>query len=289
MTDAAGNHGRIEIRQMESDDSRLGLELCRIAGWNQLESDWRRLLALEPDGVFVAEMDGRACATGTTTAYGAQTAWIGMILVHPDFRRCGIGSAIMNECIEYLQSRNVESIKLDATDDGRPVYLKLGFKDERPIWRYAGPRPTSTQAPAGVRPIRADDWPALAAIDRVAFGAERIDLLKALAEEGPSVAVERAEQILAYGFARRGFNAGFVGPIVATDPAAAREAVEALLAGLPEGEIFWDIMPDNHAACEIAHALDFSVARRLTRMYLGDRMNPGEVDLIFGAAGFELG
>jgi hypothetical protein len=37
----------------------FGLSLCRIAGWTQLEADWRRLLALSPEGVFVAEEGGR--------------------------------------------------------------------------------------------------------------------------------------------------------------------------------------------------------------------------------------
>ena len=131
----------LRIRTMSADDIPMGLALCRFAGWNQLEADWRRLLALEPGGVFVAEQDGRPCGTAGTTCYDTRTAWIGMVLVHPDFRRRGVGSALMGHCVRHLQGRGIQSIKLDATDDGRPVYMKLGFKDERAIHRYAGVRP----------------------------------------------------------------------------------------------------------------------------------------------------
>lgn len=277
------------IRPMRQGDFALGLELCRLAGWNQLEGDWRRLLALEPGGLFVAEQDGAACGTASTTCYGRRTAWIGMILVHPDFRRRGIGTALMDRCIDHLRANAIESIKLDATDQGRPVYLKLGFEDERPIWRYAGPRPGGLALASNVRPLRPDDWSAIARLDREAFDADRLALLKLLDQEGPALAIEAEGEVQAYGFAREGFNASYVGPVVAADSDAARSLVASLLAQLPEGDVFWDVLPDNAAGETLAESLGFAVARRLTRMYLGDKVHPGRTDRVYGAAGFEVG
>ena len=117
----------LNIRLMRPADIPFGLELCRQAGWNQLEDDLRRLLELAPEGFFLAEDDGRPCGAASAVAYGVHTAWIGMVLVHKDFRRRGIGAQLMARCIETLRARRIESIKLDATDQGRPVYLKLGF------------------------------------------------------------------------------------------------------------------------------------------------------------------
>jgi GNAT superfamily N-acetyltransferase len=279
----------LTIRTMTVADIGVGLELCRLAGWNQLEPDWQRLLALAPDGVFIAEEDGRPCGSGSTTVYGNRTAWIGMILVHPAFRNRGIGTAIMNKCIEHLQSKAVESIKLDATDLGRPVYLKLGFLDERPIHRYAGKRPRGVAAHRETRAIAADDWPAIGNVDRMAFDADRLDLLRILSGEAPAAVISDSGRVRGYGFARRGYNASFVGPAVATDADAARAIVETLLAGLPDGEVFWDVLPDNTAGKELAESLGLTVARRLVRMYLGSHVHPGDVNLVYGAAGFELG
>ena len=279
----------LTIRPMRRDDIPLGLELCRAARWNQLEADWRRLLAIEPGGLFVCEADGRPCATASTTSYGTQSGWIGMLLVHADFRRRGIGTAMIQRCIETLEAKRIESIKLDATDQGRPVYRKIGFRDERPIVRYAGAVPPGATPHRGVRPMAAADWPAVAALDRPAFGADRLRLLRRLAEDGRAVVARGAEGLRGFGFSRPGHDAAFLGPVVAADAEAALAVVETLLADLPEGQVFWDVLADHRAAVGMAESFGLAVDRRLTRMVLGEKMNPGEVGLVYGAAGFELG
>ncbi len=40
---------------------------------------------------------------------------------------------------------------------------------------------------------------------------------------------------------------------------------------------------------KLAEPLGFAVSRRLLRMYLGDCDHPGKVDMVYGAAGFEVG
>jgi len=286
-----------ELRAMTAADVAGGLELCRLAGWNQVAADWQRLLDLEPEGVFVAQEDGRLCATASVVSYGTRTGWIGMILVHPDFRRRGIGSALMRRCIETLQSRGVESIKVDATDQGRQVYLKLGFADERPIWRWAGTKPPGGEPDPSLRSIGDGDWEAIGRCDAAAFGADRSGLLKHLAGQGPSAIVTGGEagrtarmgDIRAYGFARPGFHASYLGPVVAVDGVSARKVVLALLAALPQGELYWDVLPDNAPAGQVVESMALVVDRKLTRMVLGRKVNPGQVERIFAAAGFELG
>ena len=121
----------IHIRPIRQEDIPNGTALCREAGWNQLDADWMRLIDLEPDGVFVAENDGTVCGSASALRYGTHLGWIGMILVKSEFRRQGIGNRLMKHCISYLEQEQVESIKLDATSQGRPVYMKLGFQDEQ--------------------------------------------------------------------------------------------------------------------------------------------------------------
>ena len=52
---------------------------------------------------------------------------IGMVLVPPEKRRMGIGTALLMHGIEYLEAKGVAAVKLDATPLGRPLYEKLGF------------------------------------------------------------------------------------------------------------------------------------------------------------------
>lgn len=277
------------VRLMREEDIGLGLTLCRLAGWNQIEDDWRRLLTLSPDGVFAAEYRGQACGTASATSYGTRAAWIGMVLVHPSFRRRNIGSTLMERCIEYLKAKHLETIRIDATDQGRPVYLKLGFEDERPIYRYAAPKPDQAPAAPAQKGIDEGLWPAITECDQVAFGADRLALLKLLNAQGGAAVIRASSGIKGYGFARRGFHASYIGPIVAVDAAAARDVILTLLAALPDGEVCWDILPDNVSAKDLATSLGFTVHRRLTRMYLGEFIHPGDLTLIYGTAGFELG
>jgi hypothetical protein len=78
---------RIEVRPLGEGGLAAAMRLKELARWNQTEADWRRLLRLEPRGCFAAWLDGRIVATTTTTTYGRELAWIGMVLVDPEYRR----------------------------------------------------------------------------------------------------------------------------------------------------------------------------------------------------------
>ena len=85
---------RVSFRRMTDGDLPAADELRRLAGWNQTLEDWRRLLCLEPRGCFVAALEGGVVGTVTTTTYGLALAWIGMMLVHAEHQRRGIGTPV---------------------------------------------------------------------------------------------------------------------------------------------------------------------------------------------------
>ena len=275
---------------MQICDIPFGMELCKKVGWNQTQDDWRRLINL--GGVLLAMEDGVPCGTGSVIQYETRLGWIGMILVNPEFRGHGIGSAIMNSAIQYLKERNIDVIKLDATDAGRRVYLKLGFKDERLISRYkgVGVGVSSKNPPADVSVITDVDWDEISEIDKNAFGANRIELLKQLKKDGVGVLVRHADKITGFGFARAGMDAHFVGPIVADNLQIAQSIAKALVAQFPESVIYWDILPDNFNSRKLVETLGFKEDRKLMRMLLSEGdVAEGDINKIFGGAGFELG
>src|SRR5262245_64392456 len=114
------------------------LRLCELAGWNQTQKDIDRLLVLEPDGCFAACIDGRVVGTTTTTTYGTDLAWIGMVLVDPEYRRRGIATALMRAAFDFLKERRVTTVKLDATAAGQPLYKYFGFHPESRVERWMG-------------------------------------------------------------------------------------------------------------------------------------------------------
>ncbi|MCX6903902.1 MAG: GNAT family N-acetyltransferase [Verrucomicrobia bacterium] len=127
------------MRLLTSADLAFADSVRALAGWNQTPADWQRFLAHEPEGCFLAEWDGVPAGTATTTTYGLDLAWIGMVLVHPDYRRRGLGKALLERCLGSLRERGIRCVKLDATPLGKTVYDNLGFKDEWGLTRWANP------------------------------------------------------------------------------------------------------------------------------------------------------
>jgi GNAT superfamily N-acetyltransferase len=59
---------------------------------------------------------------------GDKLAWISMVLVTKARRRGGVGTGLLKRCIAEVQ-RSGAVAGLDATEQGRPIYLPLGFRD----------------------------------------------------------------------------------------------------------------------------------------------------------------
>src|SRR5688572_1129553 len=143
----------MQIDLLTSSDLAAALRLSTLAGWNQIEQDWRRLIELYPDSCFAGRVDGQLVATTTLATYGLQTGWVGMVLVDPDHRHRGHATAMMHRVLEHAERRNITTLGLDASDEGRPLYLKLGFRDVAPIHRLrrepvpSVPRPSDVFTP----------------------------------------------------------------------------------------------------------------------------------------------
>lgn len=273
---------------MTEADLAAADELRRAAGWNQTRQDWRRLLMLQPGGCFGAFCEGVLVGTVTTTVYGTKLAWIGMMLVHPQHRRKGIGKRLMSRALEYLKEQRLPCIKLDATPAGRPLYEQLGFVAESALQRWhCGPPgriPANAMVSEPTRELRIEDWPRVESIDAGAFGARRPQLLRLLLEGSRRALVWPANgQVLGFGFLRSGANSDYLGPFVC----AAAGGLAPLASSLMETagpSVTWDIPDANEAATHAAAEYGFTPARPLTRMRLGARLDPTAPNTLLGIA-----
>ena len=166
----------IDIRVLQRSDIAAALRLKELAAWNQTEQDWQRLLRLEPRGCFCATSHGRVIGTSTTTTYGFDLAWIGMVLVDPEYRKRGIGKRLMQVALDYLRDIDVSTVKLDATPDGRPVYEGMGFKVESRVERWQGVALTNETSVC--KSLSTAELAELFVLDRAAFGADRSTLIE---------------------------------------------------------------------------------------------------------------
>ena len=85
---------------------------------------------------WVAESEGQLVGTGGVNVFrrlpypanpvGEEWYLLNMYTL-PAYRGFGIGSAITRAAIDYAKASGVHRVWLDATDEGKPVYEKVGF------------------------------------------------------------------------------------------------------------------------------------------------------------------
>jgi GNAT superfamily N-acetyltransferase len=277
----------MEIRLLFESDIPAAMRLKEAAGWNQTEDDWRRLLLLEPYGCFCAIKDGRVVGTTTTTTYGDELAWIGMVLVDPEYRRQGIAAKLMNVALDYLNGR-VTTVKLDATALGQPVYEKLGFQVESLIERWGGTGRLHSEKQGDIGRNSLNE---LLALDQLAFNADRSKLIEALIDEAtvPPVLVRDANGALSgYALVRSGTRAYYVGPVVAKDPQQVETLLDRALNQLGHGRVYIDFNKECSTGTNVLSDRGFVKERDLIRMRAG-RPSPKTSPLVVAIAGPEIG
>ncbi len=277
----------MKIRRMTIDDLPLGLRLTRQAGWNQTESDWQRFMNMEPDGCFVAELDGSSAGTTTTCIFDG-VAWIAMVLVDKSVRGRGIGTGLLKHALDYLQERNIRTVRLDATPAGRPIYEKLGFVPEYELGRYEGvvrtPPPASSVSNATAQVVSD-----IIEFDHRITGTHRAKMLTRLFQEFPEFVrcVRRGSKMQGYVAARPGANAIQIGPCIATasdGPSLLSDSFRRCVGK----RVFIDVPLDNVGAVRMAEAAQLTVQRCFTRMCLGERISDN-VQAIWASSGPEKG
>jgi len=196
------------------------------------------------------------------------------VLTTAAYRRRGFARKLLLHAIERADAIGIESLKLDATDQGQPLYESLGFRVEQPVerwWRARSGPPQSAHSDS----LTEDSL----ALDREATGADRSRLLEALASRGGIASTPDG-----FCLSRPGRRANYIGPCVARSATLARQLIESCA----QMESYWDLLPQNRAAIEIANKLRFTPARRLVRMVRGRDLR-GREDWVYAIAGFELG
>ena len=48
--------------------------------------------------------------------------------VKPEYRNKGLAASLSKSCIEWFKEKNIVMVRLLASESGRPIYEKLGFK-----------------------------------------------------------------------------------------------------------------------------------------------------------------
>jgi ribosomal protein S18 acetylase RimI-like enzyme len=204
--------------------------------------------------------------TGGSGATGG-TGWVGGVAVVPAHRRVGLGGALTEAIVEFLEGRAVATVLLHATALGRPVYERLGFVPETAYVTLSGPTLARASTGAMVRAGRAADLEAVLALDRTATGEDRRRLLTALWPTGGLVAAVDG-QALGYHLASP-WRPG--GATIAADAGAGLALLDAVRVA-PGDEVAISVPAANAAAAGWLDSAGFQERYRTIRMHRGPRV-----------------
>jgi GNAT superfamily N-acetyltransferase len=250
--------------------------------------DLARYVQSQPDGWFLARLDGTPAGMGGAIAYGAM-ARIGLMAVHPDFQRRGIGRAIMEHLLEWVAVRGATTVLLDATPAGVPLYTRLGFVTDDYARAYLCSHPATLARPQAdaVKPLQPADLPEVVAFDAERFGASRAAILAQYAEECAGRAFVARD--------RRGRVAGYLiaqshrlGPWLA-DTAQAADSLLSQALPLCSADVQTLVPECNRAAATVLERVGFSPGRRWHSMRLGGVSDLQRRRWLYGYANFYFG
>jgi len=250
---------------MEVPDLPQAMLLKEAANWNQTGNDWKMLAGL-PGAHLVAERDGKIVGTIAALDY-VDFVWVAMVLVHPNNRRQGIASQLMQKVLDLFPDR---ILRLDATADGSKVYENFHFREEYRLsrWRLT-PSSRSKYKPSGDIHQTKTAISDIIRSDVPFFGGNREQLLASLgAINAPITHHHQDSGQISYLFFRPGIHAWQIGPIVALDKELAINLIKKCLSVVADQPFFIDI-PDNENWMQAIHELGFRKERLFIRMQFG--------------------
>ena len=292
----------LPVRQLSTADLPACLDLAADRNWTREEHKWQLLFEVSD----VYGLDGPAgsglAGSVVLTRYGPDLATIGMMLVAACYGRRGLGWRLM---IHALEQAAGAVVCLTATDYGRPLYQKLGFRAIDTSVTHSG---LLRAGPAGAEPAVARtavagttvpgtgspriatgaDLGRLAAFDAMVFGAPRRNILTSLLSFAERVVVADDRGTIT-GFAAAWQNVGtlVVGPVVAADLPVAKALIGAVAADAG-GPVRLDIVGRHAGLSEWAVASGLAAGNETALMVRGGDL-PGDRGKLFAPVSVAIG
>ncbi|MGN5648401.1 GNAT family N-acetyltransferase [Bacillus sp. Brlt_9] len=236
---------RVERLRKESINDIVSLS--SYIGWDY---NGEEIETIFDSGIVYGVWSGRKelIASAAIILYGEELASIGMVIVHPNYKGSGIGKVITNSCIMTVSAQT--PIMLIATDEGKLLYEKLGFRTVSYVSKYICNSYNVNDYCIGnedyIMNYKEYDLEEIIKLDEYAFGTNREEFLtKRIMQSEQCIVVKDKEQnALGYGLSVQTPENKIIGPVVAKNDEMAMRIVHDLARGhhgkvridVPEGK-----------------------------------------------------
>jgi GNAT superfamily N-acetyltransferase len=260
-------------------------------GWNPGMHDADVFHATDPEGFYGYHLHGELIAGGAVVSYSGLFGFMGLFIVHPDYRNHGIGKQLWFQRRDLLLSRLSPgaAIGMDGVVAMQPFYAKGGFTMQFRSERHCR-RGVSFPVNAMVEPFCDNYFQEVMMYDTICFGFPRGRFLKTwLALPGSySYLVRDNGRIAGFASMRKVLNGYKICPLFADSAEIAGALYRACLSSAPGEEVFLDVPVVNRSAMQLVESYNASYVFECGRMYHGTPP-PLPLEKIYGITTFELG
>jgi ribosomal protein S18 acetylase RimI-like enzyme len=273
-------------RPMTLADLTMVLGWARDEGWNPGHSDAEAFLAADPEGFFLAEVDGKPAAAISVVNHDDENAFLGLYICRPEFRGKGHGLALWTAALEHAGTR---SVGLDGVPAQQANYERSGFVSAGQTVRYKG----NLRATHGnrARPAREDDLPDLIAADATAAGHARTAYANAWfrpTRDRQTLLLGRTTGGPAFATFRSCAEGTKVGPLHAASADDALTLLQSRPAPFADGPLFVDVPAASPLLREMLEDLAFQPVFDTARMVRG-APPPAKPPAFYAVTTLELG
>ncbi len=277
----------LRIKLMLPEHLESVVLMMREEGWTPTRGDLENVLSYEPEGCYVAEVNGDIVGSVTTTLY-THFGWIGMMMVRKDLRRRHIGSTLLEAALKFFKEKGVPTARLEADPPGVPLYESFGFVKECDSQRWFG-KPFKIRNVPGTGRATKVDLDAVLALDKQAFGDDRSRVLRRLFDYSDFAFKVRREPSLGIIMGRKTAAGTMLGPFIAANADVAKRLLRWAVGFIEEGEAYVGIPETSGNARLLLSTQRFRMRTVLTRMYLGDPPRSGNPQFEYGIAASATG
>lgn len=272
---------------MRRREVEVAVDWAAQEGWNPGNHDAEAFYAADPEGFFIAELDGEPIGSVSVVNYSATFAFAGLYILKPEYRNRGYGSRLFAAGMAHAGDRNIGGDGVLAMQE--KYRTRSGFTLAYRNIRFEGAG--GGNEPEGPVDIAGVPFEPLAAYDARHFPASRPRFLAAwLRQEGACGRAVLGEDgdVAGYGVVRRCRHGYKIGPLFADTPEIAGEIFLALSAQASSGPVYLDVPEPNAAAVALAQRQGMVPVFETARIYT-KAVPDLPLDEVFGVTSFELG
>jgi ribosomal protein S18 acetylase RimI-like enzyme len=283
----------INFRKMHQEDLQEIIAWAAKEGWNPGIYEVEALYAADPKGYYLLEMGKKIIAALAIVRYTEQFSFLGMYIVHPEYRNNGYGKLLWDLVITDYQYCSV--IGLNSVREQIKRYEKAGFELAHSNTRWCG-KATGTKNlllknTKDITIMPPTSVKALIEYDTTFFYAPREAFLSkwlTMPNSHTRIAVKDGS-ILGYGVISQAICGYKIAPLLANNSTIAECLYTALSLCIQKGSIIFIDTPNyNLAAIDFLRQLGLEKVFDTFRMYKSKTM-PTENPQWFGLTSLEIG